>query len=41
MINVKDCQTALITVDFLLIPALPFSQRAGVLALAGQLLCSE
>lgn len=41
MINVKDCQTALITVDFLSIPALPCTHRAGVLALAAQLLCSE
>lgn len=40
MINVEDCQTALITVDFLLIPALSYSQRAGVLALAGQPRCS-
>lgn len=28
MINAKDCQTALITVDFSLIPALPFSRGA-------------
>ena len=28
VINAKDCQTALITVDFSLIPALPFSRGA-------------
>lgn len=41
MINVEDCQTALITVDFSLISTLPFSQRASVLAPATELLRSE